>query len=63
MLVDGKKYSSRNFEGKPGSFRKMAEGPVLFCLSMPNPSDYRVVPFSIDELKIWSYDKTTFVNE
>ena len=63
VLVDGEKYSSRNFEGKPGSFGKMAEGPVLFCLSMPNPSDYRVVPFSIDELKIWSYDKTTFVNE
>ncbi|MGI5868622.1 MAG: hypothetical protein ACOX9C_04130 [Kiritimatiellia bacterium] len=60
VLVDGEKYSSRNFEGKPGSFRKMAEGPVLFCLSPPNSPDYRVVPFSIDELKIWNVDKTTF---
>jgi hypothetical protein len=36
---------------------------VLSCLSMPNPGDHRDVPFSIDELKIWNYDKTDFRTE
>ncbi len=60
VLLDGKVYSSRKFEGKPEGFLRMAEGPALLGISMPNPADYRDFPFAIDELKIWNYDKTEF---
>lgn len=60
VLLDGKMYSSRNFEGMPGSFAAAANGPVFFGVPHPNVTDYRDVSFSIDELKIWNYDKTEF---
>ena len=60
VLLDGTMYSSRNFEGKPGSFARIADGPVLFCIPDPNANVNLDVAFSIDELKIWNYDKTEF---
>ena len=60
VFVDGKLDSSIPASPKTAFLEKLEKERAALVIASQRYADFKSFPFSIDELKIWSYDKTDF---